>query len=94
MVKGCQRKTIHIKDTGSKYYEEAYFILKPGASDAKGSEVDMIDEALRIAGESLSSVMPKKRKSPLKKSPFVFAAGALCGALTTILSTVIYFAVR
>ena len=94
MVKGCQRKTIHIKDTGSKYYEEAYFILKPGAGEAPKSEEDMIDEALRIAGESLSSVMPKKRKPSFKKSPLIFAAGALCGALSTVLSVLIYFVVR
>ena len=53
MVKGCQKKTIHIKDTGSKYYEEAYFVLRPGVSEAGISSSDMISEAMRIAGESV-----------------------------------------
>lgn len=95
MVKGCQRKTIHIRDTGSRYYEEAYFILKPGVCDTPKSEADMIDEAMRIANESLSDIMPQKRKIPLvKKGPFVFALGVFCGFLTTALSFAIYFVVR
>ena len=53
MVKGCQKRTIHIKDTDSKYYEEAYFVLKPGVSESKISSGDMISEAVRIAGESI-----------------------------------------
>ena len=53
MVKGCQKKTIHIKDTGSKYYEEAYFVLKPGVSESKISSGDMISEAIKIAEESV-----------------------------------------
>ena len=53
MVKGCQKRTIHIKDTGSKYYEEAYFVLKPGVSESRISSGDMISEAVRIAGESI-----------------------------------------
>ena len=62
MVKGCQKKTIHIKDTGSKYYEEAYFVLKPGVSEAKISSRDMISEAVRIAGESLDQGVPDDSK--------------------------------
>ncbi len=70
MVKGCQRRTIHIKDTGSRYYEEAYFILRPGAGEPACEEDikdDMIEEALRIAGESLSSVMPEIEKNKKKR---------------------------
>ena len=29
MVKGCQKKVICIKDTGSEMFEEAFFIMKP-----------------------------------------------------------------
>ena len=28
MIKGCQKRIIHLKNTGSPYFEEAYFILK------------------------------------------------------------------
>ena len=48
MVRGCQKRTVHIRDTGSKYYEEAFFILRPGALDSN-AQSDMIEEAMRIA---------------------------------------------
>ena len=62
MVKGCQKKTIHIKDTGSKYYEEAYFVLRPGVAASSVPDSDMIEEAVRIAGESLSGRTGQKRR--------------------------------
>ena len=68
MVRGCQKKTIHIKDTGSKYYEEAYFVLRPGVSESKISSSDMISEAVRIADESVEAASGKR-------------AGARCGGL-------------
>lgn len=82
MVKGCQRKTIHIRDTGSKYYEEAYFILKPGAFEGEAESHMMIDEAMRIVGESLSCRKPAKSRFSFR-SVFVFAAGCATGALIT-----------
>ena len=88
MVKGCQKKTIHIKDTGSKYYEEAYFVLRPGVSESKVTDSDMISEAVRIAGESLSAPYPYRRKGqPVGVIPFLgglFAGGAVSAALTLI----------
>ena len=81
MVRGCQKRTVHIRDTGSKYYEEAFFILKPGALEAS-SETDMIEEALRIADNSLRAASPSKRKRKHKVSSVLyFAAGAAAGAL-------------
>ena len=52
MIKGCQKKIIHLKNTGSPYFEEAYFILKDDGS--LPCENDMVKEALRIAEASNS----------------------------------------
>ena len=88
MVKGCQKKTIHIKDTGSRYYEEAYFVLKPGVSDTKISSRDMISEAVRIAGESLDSAAPSGAERP--RGLLQFLAGlALGGAFTAAVLLII-----
>lgn len=80
MVKGCQRKIIHVKDSGSKYYEEAYFLLKPGAGEDGGVEEDMIDEALKIAGESLYSVSGRKKARLAGTGGLAFLIGVLAGA--------------
>ena len=52
MIKGCQKKIIHLKNTGSPYFEEAYFILKDDSTIP--CENDMVKEALRIAEASTS----------------------------------------
>ena len=71
MIKGCQKKIIHLKSTGSPYFEEAYFILKDDS--ALPCENDMVKEALRIAEASTSK---KGRSSAL----FARLIPALIGA--------------
>ena len=80
MVKGCQKKTIDIKDTGSRYYEEAYFVLRPGASELSAAEGDMINEAVRIADESMDSARAIKRRRLVFHTVISFIAGMAAGA--------------
>ncbi len=60
MIKGCQKKIIHLKNTDSPYFEEAYFILR-GDDSSKFSENDMIREAMKIAESTCA--FPKKAKT-------------------------------
>ncbi len=91
MVRGCQKRTVHIKDTASRYYEEAFFILKPGALDPD-SQSDMIEEAMRIAEESLSVSVPKKgKKKRILRDVITFASGfALCAVICAVISFVVF----
>lgn len=51
MIKGCQKSIIHLRETGSPYFEEAYFIVKRGSDiDALGD--DIIKEAANIVKNS------------------------------------------
>ena len=47
MIKGCQRRIIMVKDTGSPYFDSAYFVIK---SDAPISckDSDMLAEAHKM----------------------------------------------
>ena len=54
MVRGCQRKVIFLKNTESKIFSEAYFIVDDKAPVA--SEGDMIREANRIIEENLAGM--------------------------------------
>ena len=50
MLRGCQKKVVVLKDTGSDMFEEAYFIVKPEIE--KKSDFDIISEATKIISES------------------------------------------
>ena len=78
MIKGCQKRIIQIKDTKSRVFEEAYFVLKNGASDAV-SEKDIISEATSIINRySQSGASPKRAKRSLK-GLFYFLTGTAIG---------------
>lgn len=80
MIKGCQRKTIRLKDTDSRFYEEAYFVLRPGVERDGVTDSDMIKEALRIVGEGAKGYGGAERRTPVLRRAAFFAAGALFGA--------------
>ncbi len=52
-MRGYQKKVIYLKNTGSRSFEEAYFVLKDNDSGApRRSEASMIDEANLIIEEN------------------------------------------
>lgn len=79
MIKGTQKKIIHIKDTHSRIFGEAYFILK---ADLKAdiSENEMVREAARIVDENLLSIYCSEQLSPVKSEDKVKNTGLKSGA--------------
>ena len=63
MLKGCSRRIIMVKDTGSRYFDSAYFVLK---SDLPVTcrDSDMLSEARRMIAECAdgSDAAPKEIK--------------------------------
>ncbi len=47
MIKGCQRRIIMVKDTGSRYFDSAYFVLRHDLPE-NSRESDMLAEAHRM----------------------------------------------
>jgi hypothetical protein len=91
IYKGIQKRIILLKNTGSDYFEEAYFIIKDeadGKSVPSGDENDMIKEANRIISETFSSgrclntSVSESRKRRGSRG-FWYMAGVLCGAALT-----------
>ncbi len=94
MVKGCQKKVICIKDTGSEMFEEAFFIMKPSRDGAR-KETDMIREARRILENS--RVQPGRiphqarnnKNSKMMIFSFLFgvmSAAAACAVITVFVN--------
>lgn len=54
MLRGCQRRVIHLRDTKSPLFDEAYFIIREKLEEKHSpSEKDIIKEAKRILGQNL-----------------------------------------
>ena len=51
-MRGYQKKVIYVKNTGSRHFEEAYFVLRPDSEGAAASQESMINEANRIIKEN------------------------------------------
>ncbi len=98
MLKGCQRKIIMLKETGSDIFEEAYFVLRSDADVERSlSELDMVSEAQRIVeANSLSLTC----SAALKYSPLAHrkrAGGAYfgwflagCAAATSVIGIFLF----
>ncbi len=57
-MRGYQKRVIYLKNTGSRQFEEAYFVLRPDDNDGS-SEKALIEEANRIINENFEK---KKRR--------------------------------
>ena len=53
-MRGCQKRVIYIKNTGSRHFEEAYFVISDSFLPSEATPEKMIDEANRIIKENLS----------------------------------------
>lgn len=52
MMKGAQKQMIVLRTGGSRYFDEAYFVLKSGKKPEKGEKRDLVWEANRILEEN------------------------------------------
>ncbi len=67
IYKGCEKRMIMLKNTGSELFEEAYFILNTKKS-SHVSNNDMIKEANRIVADN--NIIPERKEK--YKNPILF----------------------
>lgn len=84
VIKGIQKNMVVVKNTGSRIFEEAYFILREKA-DSSGKKQDMVTEANRIiAANTLSPekalTARRERKKERRRRLLFFFLGILAGA--------------
>ena len=77
-MRGSEKKIIYVKDTGSKIFEEAYFVIRRGmdGEDACPSENDMVREASRIVAQNGADYPAARRRRHLRTKLLSFLAGA------------------
>lgn len=74
-MRGCQKRVIYLKNTGSDVFDEAYFVLKSDTGIGRKTEGDIIREANRIIDENIGI----KKRINLKRfilpiASFIFGA--------------------
>ena len=74
-MRGYQKKVIFIKNAGSNFFEEAYFVLKDDEKNRIFSHATMVSEARRIIEENFE-VKKRKFKFINLKVLFAFLIGA------------------
>jgi hypothetical protein len=81
-MRGCQKKVVFVKNTGSDFFEEAYFVLKEEEKLGEISHATMVEEAKRIIDESLGK---RKRRFFIFrfKTLFVFLLGFVLSFVLT-----------
>ncbi len=83
MIKGCSKKVIVVKNTGSNMFEEAYFIINPKENARKHS--DFLAEANRIialrTGDTHST--PTNKRAVIR-GVFLLLSGFLIGVSSAI----------
>ena len=84
-MRGCQKQVIYIKNTGSRHFEEAYFVVREDLSPAEISAENMIDEANRIIRENIS---PRKSGALRRAARYIIPFGI--GSVITLLLCLIF----
>ncbi len=80
MLKGAQKQMIVVKTAENRFFEEAYFVIRP---NAKADGEDMVSEAYKII-DAYTDKKRGKRDRGAKKYLFAFAvfcSGTAFGAL-------------
>lgn len=80
MVKGCQRRVLHLKNPEGGLFEEAFFFLKVSSPGARDGARDMVAEANRILLGCQENLPAAKRRP---RGAAVFLLGVLCGAVVS-----------
>ena len=88
MVKGCERRIVHLKNTGSTLFEEAFFLMKDEKNEKPPSYAAMVREATRIIEENITVGGAYRRPCafPLQRAVILaFSLGLLLGIGATLL---------
>ena len=87
-MRGYQKRVIYLKNTGSRDFEEAYFVVRQDADDGSSSSLRMIEEANRIIDENFE----KKHSFLFRKIWYIltFISGAALSLFITFLLEIIF----
>lgn len=81
MIKGAQKQMIVVRTGNSRFFDEAYFVLKREIGNERKIRRDILREANRILEENrLTPPVSKRRRRCSVGALVLFLTGFLCGA--------------
>ena len=83
MLKGAQKRMIIVRTGDSRYFDEAYFVLRREVGAKPSSCTDMLSEANRILEES--GVSRRPRHASFRLCVLFFLLGVIFGGGTSAL---------
>ena len=84
MIKGLERKIMLLKGTNSKYFDEAYFIMKDDITYCDDSEILKEAEKIIFSAEGCKRIKRADKRTSAKIALFTIAGafiGLLCGLI-------------
>ena len=86
MIKGSQKQMIVVRTGDSRYFDEAYFVLRREIKAGSGSRGDILSEANRILQESVPDRAPRRRlRAAICFCGGVLSGGGVCALLFLLL---------
>ena len=83
-MRGCQKRVIYMKNTGSEVFDEAYFVVRDGYTHTL-AKVDFLKEANRIVEENSCTGNQKRiKKRTLLQGVMLFGLGFICAAVPAV----------
>ena len=85
-MRGCQKRVIFLKNTGSALFEEAYFLMRSEEMTEGKSEADMVSEAARIIEENFGKRKKRRKTYRLLTLFLSFISGAILTLIIALIS--------
>ena len=87
MIKGARKEMIVVRTSNSRYFDEAYFVLREDTPRHHPKSTDILNEANRILAETVpdASSTLKKRNRPW----VTFVVGGFFGAVLSLIVTLL-----
>lgn len=87
MIKGARKQMIVVRTSRSRYFDEAYFVLREDAQKDKRKSKDILGEANRI----LAEMAPERSSNAQKPNRqwLFFGIGGICGAVLSVFITLL-----
>lgn len=90
LIRGCEKRIYYLKNTGSSFFEEAYFVLKNDCTSPETKSLSLAEEADKIISESCFLFAKKQRKRHAFGRAALFSLGAAAAsAVIGIVSLII-----
>ena len=87
MIRGARKEMIVVRTGNSRYFDEAYFVLRDDAQKERRKSTDILSEANRILSEIAPDFSPASKKQ--SKQWIFFGIGGLCGAVLSVIVTLL-----